>query len=105
MDRAREDSQVSQSEVVGSEPLGNLPRYAIFRGKRVKILGYDKDARRPFDILLPNDDRYQASREQLTFIKQPKVKPRAKVREISNLVPRQMDPVDAGVQDTSLTLW
>lgn len=71
---ARETSQIDGAEVVGVDPLGNLPRYALFRGKRARILAYNKGERRPFHILTHNDDRYDATREQLTFLPQRKKK-------------------------------
>lgn len=46
-----------------------LPRYAIYNGKRVRVLEYrGKDS---FEILDQRDDRRLAERWQLTFIKSP----------------------------------
>jgi hypothetical protein len=47
-----------------------IPRYAMFRGKRVRILQYVSQASRPFEILEADDSRRWVSRQQLTFIKE-----------------------------------
>ena len=43
-----------------------LPRYAIFRKKKVRIIGYEDGK---FLILDSNDDERKVDRSQLTFLK------------------------------------
>lgn len=47
----------------------NIPRYAIFRGKRVRVLNYEPKASRQFEILEHDDSRRWVTRTQLTFTK------------------------------------
>ncbi len=45
----------------------NIPRYALFRGKMVRILSYESGSNRPFEILEGDDTRRHVARSQLTF--------------------------------------
>lgn len=45
----------------------NIPRWALFRGKMVRILNYQPKATRPFEILENDDSRRWVARSQLTF--------------------------------------
>jgi hypothetical protein len=55
-----------------SSELGNIPRYAMFQGKRVRIVGYEKvaytDNDRRFHILLGDDTTRTVRRTDLTFL-------------------------------------
>lgn len=50
----------------------NLPRYAMFRGRKVRILGYEAGAFNPFRILDTDDTQRSVARQQLTFLKETK---------------------------------
>lgn len=52
------------------DPLGNIPRYAIFRGYRVRIIGYE-DGR--FTVIDKDDGQRWVYRSQLRLIKERKV--------------------------------
>lgn len=53
----------------------NIPRYALFRGKRVRVIEYKPEgSTKPFKILDHNDEYRFVTREQLTFVKPPKGK-------------------------------
>lgn len=47
----------------------NIPRYAIFRGKKVRILEYMAQASRPFKILDTDDSQRWVTRQQIRFVK------------------------------------
>lgn len=57
------------SDIKSENDLGNLPRYALFRGRKVQIAWYTKDSPKPFHIILWDDSQRDVSREQLTFMK------------------------------------
>ena len=48
---------------------GNIPNYALWGGKRVKILYYVPGAKRPFHILNRHDQQIAVPRNQLVFLK------------------------------------
>ncbi len=54
------------------DPLGNIPRYALYRGRRVRVVDYRPGERRPFIILNRHDQKIDVAREQLTFLKEKK---------------------------------
>ena len=43
----------------------NIPRYALYQGKRVRVIDYQGEGY--FRILLPNDTMTNVKRERLTF--------------------------------------
>ena len=48
--------------------LGNIPRYAIFRNRKVRIAWYEEGELRPFHIIDTDDTQRAVSRDQLTFL-------------------------------------
>lgn len=52
----------------------NIPRYAMYRGKKVRIVGYNSDSVRQFDIIDSSDHNRSVARSELTFIKARKAK-------------------------------
>lgn len=49
------------------DPLGNIPRYAVFRGRRLRVLQYLGDDR--FELLDRGDERRRLHRSQFTFVR------------------------------------
>lgn len=52
-----------------TDPLGNIPRYVIFRGKRARVLSYDEGR---FTILDHLDTKRIVNRLQIKFIREGK---------------------------------
>lgn len=52
--------------------LGNIPRYALFRGRKVRIAWYESGEKRPFHIVDRDDSQRAVSRDQLTFLPEKK---------------------------------
>lgn len=50
----------------------NIPKYAIFRGRKVRILYYDNSKSSPFRILDRYDDQRDVRRNQLVFLPEKK---------------------------------
>jgi hypothetical protein len=50
----------------------NIPRYAMFRGRRVRIIDYDPGGLNPFRILDTDDTQRSVARTELTFLKETK---------------------------------
>jgi hypothetical protein len=48
----------------------NLPRYAMYQGKRVRVIDYQENGY--FRILDTNDNSYNVKRERLTFVRSKK---------------------------------
>lgn len=59
-------SDSSATPQMPKDPLGNLPRYVIFRGKRARVLGYEN---KKFLILDYQDQERLVTRDRITFIK------------------------------------
>lgn len=47
----------------------NIPRYALFRGRRVNVVGYDSDTQK-FTIVDTDDSQRTVYRGQITFIRE-----------------------------------
>lgn len=52
-----------------TDPLGNIPRYVLFRGKRARVIGYEDGM---FLILDSRDMRWKLRRDKITFLKEKK---------------------------------
>ena len=52
------------------DPLGKIPRFVIFRGRRARVLGYDKGK---FEILAAGDEKFLVSRDRVTFLPNKKI--------------------------------
>lgn len=50
----------------------NIPKYAIFRGRKVRVLYYDSSKSSPFRILDRYDDQRDVRRSQLIFLPEKK---------------------------------
>lgn len=48
--------------------LGNVPRYAIFRGRKVRIAWYEQGEKKPFHIVDTDDSQRAVRREDLIFL-------------------------------------
>jgi hypothetical protein len=49
-----------------------IPRYAMFRGRKVRIIEYNAGGINPFRILDTDDTQRSVARQQLTFLKETK---------------------------------
>ena len=63
---------MSDDNYQNHDHMRNIPRYALYRGKRVRILYYTPGETRPFRILDRFDQQRDAKREELTFLKEKK---------------------------------
>lgn len=52
-----------------TDSLGNIPRYALFRGRKVRIAYYDDGK---FGIIDTDDSQREVTRQQLIFLKEKK---------------------------------
>lgn len=59
---------------ITEDNMGNLPRFALFRGRKVRIAWYEPGAPfgNCFHIVLWDDSQRAVKRTQLTFMKPPK---------------------------------
>lgn len=60
----------------------NIPRYAMFRGRKVRIAHYNDGARAPFLIIDADDSKRSVTRADLTFL--PDLKTHRKVFQPRN---------------------
>jgi hypothetical protein len=57
------------TESPNADPLGNIPRYVIFRGRKARVLSYDESK---FEILDYHDQRHFVTRDRIIFLPEKK---------------------------------
>jgi hypothetical protein len=66
-----------------TDSLGTIPRYAIYRKRRVRIAWYESGEKKPFHIVDSDDTQREVARDDLIFLPDKKPKTGTAIRKSS----------------------